>query len=174
MPEPDYTITTSGSRRVIALTVLLGLGALLLYLAMARPPEALGWQVFLLGAGLLVLIQAERFRRTSQLRLNLWPDRLEDSTGRVLCTMDEISKVERGTFAFKPSNGFALVIDADKAAPARGFVWAPGLWWRMGRRVGVGGVTPVAQTKAMADMIAVRVAERTGTRRFAFLYEDDK
>ncbi|APX88882.1 hypothetical protein BV394_03345 [Brevirhabdus pacifica] len=166
MQEPDYIITTSGPRRVIALIVLLGLGGLLLYLAMARPPEALGWQVFLLGTGLLVLIQAERFRRSSALSLLLWPDRLEDSTGRLLCRMDEITKVERGTFAFKPSNGFVLLIDG-----RHGLAWAPGLWWRIGRRVGVGGVTPVPQTKAMADMLSMRVAERLGTRRFTFLDE---
>jgi hypothetical protein len=41
-------------------------------------------------------------------------------------------------------------------------VWAPGLWWRFGKRVGVGGVTPAGQGKAMADVIAARIG--TGAR----------
>jgi hypothetical protein len=43
---------------------------------------------------------------------------------------------------------------SDKAPRA----WYPGLWWRMGRRVGIGGVTSAAQTKAMAEIIAAMIA----------------
>ena len=36
----------------------------------------------------------------------------------------------------------------------------PGLWWRIGRRIGVGGVTPASQSKVMADLITARLIER--------------
>ena len=66
--------------------------------------------------------------------------------------MDEIDRVERGAFAFKPSNGFLVHL---KKPGHR--AWQPGLWWRMGRKLGIGGVTPAGQAKFMADMIALRL-----------------
>ena len=63
--------------------------------------------------------------------------------------------MDRGTFAFKPSNGFLL-----RTATKQPRLWKPGLYWRMGRRIGVGGITRAAEAKLMADVIAVRLAER--------------
>jgi hypothetical protein len=34
------------------------------------------------------------------------------------------------------------------------------MFWRLGKRLGVGGVTPGAQTKMMSDMIAAMIMER--------------
>ena len=63
--------------------------------------------------------------------------------------------VDRGVFAFKPSNGF-LVRTREKA----GNVWAPGLWWRLGRRVGVGGMTASAEAKFMSEILSAMVLQR--------------
>ncbi len=38
--------------------------------------------------------------------------------------------------------------------------WRPGLWWRVGRRIGVGGMTPASQTKFMSEIIAAMIAQR--------------
>lgn len=73
-------------------------------------------------------------------------------TGRPLALMEDIQEIERGMFALKPSNGFVVRLKT-KAAPA----WAPGLWWRTGRRLGVGGVTSAGAAKAMADLLALRL-----------------
>jgi hypothetical protein len=65
--------------------------------------------------------------------------------------------VARGALAFKPSNGFPVTLRA------RGpFVWEPGLWWRIGRRVGVGGVTPGTPARFMAERMQERIARREG------------
>jgi hypothetical protein len=63
--------------------------------------------------------------------------------------------VERGAFALKPSNGFTLVMK-HKSPRA----WAPGIWWRTGYRVGVGGVTAAGQSRFMAEQIALMIARR--------------
>jgi hypothetical protein len=65
--------------------------------------------------------------------------------------------VERGAFAFKPSNGFLVRLDKPLG---RG--WAPGLWWRLGRLLGVGGVTSASQSKAMAEILSLELARRAG------------
>ncbi|MEJ6609340.1 MAG: hypothetical protein QNL63_06380, partial [Paracoccaceae bacterium] len=74
----------------------------------------------------------------------------------VIAYVDQIVSIDRGMLAFKPSNGFIFKV---KTAQPR--AWNPGLWWRFGRRVGVGGVTPGSSTKMMADIIAAKLAERT-------------
>ena len=76
---------------------------------------------------------------------------LEQSDGRILVAMDEIAGVERGLFAAKPSNGF--LIRLERSYP---LAWAPGLWWRWGRRLGVGGMTRAGEAKAIAELLALR------------------
>ncbi|MDF0600138.1 hypothetical protein P1J78_05290 [Psychromarinibacter sp. C21-152] len=149
------TLAPSQGRRWIAVAMLLVLGGLLLWLAFSTPAAALLVQLFLLGLGLAALVMAELIRRATETWIELTEDGLRDGTGRELCRMDRIAAVERGAFAFKPSNGF-LVRLTEPGERA----WQPGLWWRFGRRVGVGGVTPAGQGKFMADMIALRLRER--------------
>lgn len=77
---------------------------------------------------------------------------LYDASGRPIAEMSEIASVSRGAFAFKPSHGFRL--ELSRKAP---FGWVPGLWWRFGRHVGVGGVSGSAQTRLMAETIEARL-----------------
>lgn len=153
-PEVLATVSASAPRRMLGIVVLAALGGLLIYAALAQPPETLGWQVFLLAAGGITLYLTERMRRASVATLELTRAGLRDSEGRMLARLDQIEAVNRGVFAFKPSNGFVLIT---RDAQARH--WNPGLWWRIGRRVGVGGVTPAAQTKFMAEMIQTLLDE---------------
>jgi len=149
------TISASQPRRAFALLVLLFLGLLLLYMAFARPPDALGWQALLLLLGGGALWLAERLRQATRLSLLLTRDALRDSEGRVLVRVAEIKTVDRGFLAFKPSNGFMVT-----STVADGRAWAPGLWWRIGRRIGIGGVTSAGQSKAMAEILTALMAQR--------------
>jgi len=146
-------VAASPARRIFAYGVLFVLGAMVVYVTLVQPP-ALHWMVFMLGFGFLVLWQAERMRRATVLTIALTETELRDSSGTVLARIDEIRSVERGTFAFKPSNGFTLVLHAKKPR-----AWMPGLWWRYGRRVGVGGVTNAGQSKFMAERINMMIKD---------------
>jgi len=146
-------VQASPARRVFAYGVLFLLGALVVYVTLVQPP-ALHWMVFMLGFGFLMLWQAERLRRATMHVIELTDTELRDSSGRVLARIDEIHSVERGTFAFKPSNGFTLVLQTKKPR-----AWMPGLWWRYGRRVGVGGVTNAGQSKFMAERISMMLKD---------------
>lgn len=148
-------VQVSQARRWMGVAMLVGLGAMLLYLAVLQPPAGLGWRVFLLVVGVLSMVLGIRMHAATTLYLELAPDALRDSTGRVLAQMDQIEGIDRGAFAFKPSNGFLLRLSAPQPR-----VWAPGVWWRFGRRVGVGGVTPGHQTKFMAEIIQTRLNAR--------------
>lgn len=155
MSETLVTISASAPRRVFGVGTLLALGAVLVYLALGRSHAQLGWQLFLLGFGILALVLAERMRRVTAMRLVLTEEGLFDSEGRELARVEEITGIERGMFAMKPSNGFVLRLKS-----ARGRLWAPGLYWRFGRRLGVGGVTAASQTKVMSEVLTALMVER--------------
>ncbi|WP_415401867.1 hypothetical protein [Tateyamaria sp. SN3-11] len=149
------TITASPGRRILGIGSLWVLSLMVIYVGIVRPP-AMGWQVFLfvLGGGAIWI--AEQMRRATALTLELTMQELRDSAGNVLTTTDNIISIDRGMFAFKPSNGFLLRI-ADTGPRT----WRPGIWWRMGGRIGVGGMTPGHQAKFMAEMISAMIAERS-------------
>lgn len=156
MPAPVLArLHASPPRRWMAAAMLVLLGGLLLWVALARPPEALHWRLFLLGAGAVALWLAGRLLRATAVHLELTREALRDGRGRVLARVADIRAVHSGVFALKPSSGFTLRLD--RPGPA---AWQPGLWWRLGRRLGVGGVTSGREARYMAEVIAAILDER--------------
>ena len=149
------TVHASAPRRLFGVTLNIVLGLLLIYIALIKPPAHMGWQAFLVLLGVTVLWLGQKMWYATQRVIELTETELRDSSGEVIAYVDQIVSIDRGMLAFKPSNGFIFKV---KTAQPR--VWNPGLWWRFGRRVGVGGVTPGSSTKMMADIIAAKLAER--------------
>ncbi|WP_353472867.1 hypothetical protein PVT71_02210 [Salipiger sp. H15] len=149
--------SATGPRRLIGVGTLGGLGLLLLWLAVTEPPAQIVWLVFLIVLGVAALWVAQVMWRATKRELLLTDEALTDSSGAVIARIENVAKVDRGAFALKPSNGFALTL---KEPGAR--AWQPGLWWRTGRRVAVGGVTAARDTKPMADIISVLILRRDG------------
>ncbi len=142
-------------RRLASLAVLLLLGAMVVYLGLAMPSISLFWRLVLLAIGAGVLVIAQRLYQATGHAIILTRDALRDSGGRQLCKLDDIVAVERGAFAFKPSHGFLI-----RTKTRGGRAWAPGLWWRFGTRIGVGGATPAGQAKFMAEMLAAAIHDK--------------
>ncbi len=157
MPDAEIiaTVMPSTTRRFAGLLMLAILGGLLIYVALATPPASLGWQAFLLGLGGLVLFLAEKMRRATLVGVVLTQDELRTTDGQILVRVDDMLGVVRGSFSLKPSNGFSVLTRARQER-----AWAPGIWWRLGKRVGVGGVTAASQAKYMAEILAAMLAER--------------
>lgn len=147
-------IQASVGRRVMAISVLFMLGGLLIWLA-ATNGGSMVETLVLIVIGFAALFFGEWLRRATRLAVILRVDGLFDSNGTLLAEWDDIKAVDRGAFAIKPSNGFSLVLNV-----AKGRGWAPGLWWRAGKRVGVGGVTAGPPARAMAEAIAFRLAAK--------------
>lgn len=148
-------VDPSGPRRWLGVGLMLALGGLLLYVAFSTPPAVLFWQVFLVVLGLFALYAAHRVQKATTARLLLTEDALTDSNGTLIARVEDIVAVDRGMLAMKPSNGF--MIKLREPLPR---AWHPGLWWRLGRRVAIGGVTSGRQTKPMADALSVMLARR--------------
>lgn len=142
------TIQASSPRRWVGVGMLSTVGALVTYVALASPPEP-EWQVFLFAVGGASLWLAYRVWQATQDHIELTQSELRTGSGQVIAKVDDIESVDRGAFAFKPSNGF-LVRTKHKETKQ----WAPGLWWRIGYRVGVGGMTSAAEAKFMSEILS--------------------
>lgn len=150
-------ITASASRRVIGVGSMMGLGALMVYVALSTPEMAFGWKGLLVLLGIAALVLAQLMWQSTGHALILTEDSLTDSDGTVVARLDDVAKVDRGMFAMKPSNGFIVLLK--EPGP---WAWRPGLWWRLGRRVAIGGVTAGSQTRPVADIMIHLLSERDG------------
>ncbi|MEM5477789.1 hypothetical protein [Pacificibacter sp. AS14] len=155
--EKVFALPATMPRRVFAVVTLGGLGLIHFWILLTTPPVALIGKVFLLAMGAVLLYGTYRLWVSTSRDILMTAEDVREEGGRVLCQIDDIHHVQRGAFAFKPSNGFVIVLN-DNMPSRRG--WAPGLWWRLGRRIGVGGVTSPGAGKAMADVLAARVVHR--------------
>ncbi len=151
------TIRASGPRRVFGIGTLAILGGLLVYLGLATSPAPL-WQVFLLVLGVLALWLADSARRATNNTIELTRKGLATDAGEEIAALDNIATIKRGMFDLKPSNGFTVVLKSPRSRR-----WQPGLWWALGRRVGIGGVTPGSEAKSMAQIIEALLVEKGGS-----------
>ncbi|WP_099827012.1 hypothetical protein [Oceaniglobus indicus] len=156
MTEIVATVTPSPFRRIFGAGIVGLLGAILIWIGLATAPST-GWRFVMLASGAAIIWCAIRLWQATAHRIELTSDELRDTSGRLRVQIGDMASIDRGTFAFKPSNGFVVVM---KAAQPRG--WAPGLWWRVGRRIGIGGVTSSTEAKFMAEQLALRIAARIG------------
>jgi len=144
------TVTPSLARFWGAIIVIGGFGCFLLWIAASGAAGSALASVIFVFCAALSFYASYRIHQTKLQSLYLTMEGLFDTTGTKLCTMDQIASLDRSFFAFKPSNGFVIRLKEpmDRA-------WVPGLWWRFGKRLGVGGITSVAQSKSMADTITL-------------------
>lgn len=149
-------IVPSAPRRMFGTAVMYGLGLLLLYVAATNPPSFM-YAILLVGFGVACLYGGYRMWQVTGRIIELTEEELRLSDGTLICRIADIHKIDRSFFAFKPSNGFLVTTKVSYP-----FKWAPGLWWRVGKRIGIGGVTPGSQSKILADTLAALVAQRDG------------
>ena len=145
----------SAARRVIGAIILFSLGLFVLYLALWQSPEGLFLQLFLLIFALAVLFGCLRLWQATEQGLELTARELRETGGRCVAQVSDMRDASRGVFAFKPSNGFMVLLNQPGAT-----AWAPGLWWRVGRRLGVGGVTSASEARFMAEQITLLIDAR--------------
>ncbi|MBV1926251.1 MAG: hypothetical protein KUG62_03780 [Rhodobacteraceae bacterium] len=147
-------VSVSQMRRWTGVGMLALVGFTAIYFAVSASPEFTA-QVFLIVVGIVAIWMADKMRRSTGLWIELTKTELRDSSGQLIIKVDDIESVDSGFLAFKPSNGFLV---RSKTSQSR--VWETGLWWRVGKRIGVGGVTPGSQGKAMAQIILMMLATR--------------
>lgn len=148
------TVSASAARRWMGVVTLGIVGGLLIYAALSSAPS-FAWRAFLVASGCLALWSAVQMRRVTEHAIELTATELRDSSGKCIVMIANIDTLDRGFFAFKPSNGFLI-----RSRTPGSRVWRPGMWWRFGRRIGIGGVMPAPQTKMMSETLALLIADQ--------------
>ncbi|QPM89188.1 hypothetical protein [Pseudooceanicola algae] len=148
-------IDASPARRFFGVGVLVLLAVAVGNIAMMPDSASFGRRIPLFAVAAVLVFGAWSMSKATALGLEYTAQGLRDSSGRMIAPEALILSVDRGTFAFKPSNGFVL-----RLSSAPGLMFRPGLYWRIGKRAGIGGVLRGAETRAMADMITLRLMER--------------
>ncbi len=152
-------LAPSALRRRLGIGGLAGLGVILAYVAATGRESALAAAALAVAAA-LALVLAYRMKTATSSALELRSDGLYTTEGILVAAISNVERIELGMFAFKPSNGFLIILKQ----PMPGS-WNPGLWWRVGRRVGVGGVTSRSRSKALAEAMAMLVREDSRNSR---------
>lgn len=147
-------LASSLPRRALAVAsvALAGLGVI--YGAVTADVAPLS-QALLAVCGCVALWGAGRLWRATGGRIELTAAGLRGGDGAAIAAIGEIESLERGLLSARPSNGFLIRL----RRPGRA-AWHLGMWWRLGRRVGVGGVSSRAETRFMADRLAGLLATR--------------
>jgi len=156
MTETLAKLEPSLGRRWFGVIVLSMVGFMLAYLSFFEPPESMLGKILLPILAVAFFWQAQWNLRVTKTGLYLTSEGIFDGKGTQICALSNIRNVDRGLFAFKPSNGFLV-----RMHQSLGTAWAPGVYWRFGKRLGVGGATQPAQAKAMADIIDIMILERS-------------
>lgn len=148
------TVTASALRRWLGVGMTGFVAFVCLWACLTNPPNGVTLLV-LLGIGIFAAWMGYRLWHATIHPLILTEDELRSGDGTVLVRVDDIELMDRGFFAFKPTHGFLL-----RTKTKEPNVWRPGMWWRMGRRIGVGGVTPGRESKFMSEVLATLIAKR--------------
>lgn len=80
--------------------------------------------------------------------LILYEDRLVSTDGELLFELNNVASIENGLFSFKPSNGVLFHLKEPMSLK-----WKLGLWWRFGKRVGIGGCTQKSSINLAVEVI---------------------
>lgn len=142
------TLKPSPARRILASGASAGLGLVLLWLLVSQPGREPMLLIGLLTMSALCFGFAVVTWRATAKGLILTDDVLREDQGRVLFQLADVARIERSLLGWKPAGGFAVVTTTPKPR-----AWVPGLWWRAGRRVMIGGATNGGEAKAMADLM---------------------
>lgn len=139
----------------------LGLGGLAILSAMClsgglsgAAESGIRWLPLLLG--ILGFYLLYHFWRSSAKGLELTPSELREIGGRRVIAFADIQSVNRELFGIiKPTNGFVIV---NRGQYPNAF--SAGIWWRFGSRIGIGGLTPAGEGKAMAELLEEMIKDR--------------
>ena len=152
--EVIATLGASAPRRIFACGVMGILGFLLFYLATLANAAFL-WSLVLCGLAVGVIWMAWWQWKITEQVIELTSTELRTSGGLTLARVEDVTGVDRGALAFKPSQGFLV-----RTREPQDRAYAPGLYWRMGKSVGVGGVTGAGQGKFMAEQLSAMIGQK--------------
>ena len=78
----------------------------------------------------------------------------------LICTMEDIDRVDVSPYTFKSANGFIILLKT--SAP---FKFVPGLFWQLGKRISIGGMISKSESKYLSNTILSELARTSDIER---------
>lgn len=158
MTQSLQELRASKIRRVLACGVLVVIGGMFWWVGMQD--DQMGWpsRAMMAGFGALWLWGAFELWRGTAGAVILNDTGIVDSSGAQVTSIENIAAIERGIVSMKPSHGMLLKLSESGSAK-----WVPGLWWRLGARVGIGGLTAKRDTRLFAEALEQRIRTKDVT-----------
>jgi len=155
MSDIIVKIQPSPARRLFGVVILSLSALVMLNFAFAGATHSVAMKFTLFVMAVVFLWQAQANLRFGNASLILTREGLFDDKGTLICRLSNMTLIDRGWFSFKPSNGFLI-----RLREAEKWKWSPGIYWRIGRRLGVGGSISPSQTKEMSDKLVLLMQEK--------------
>ena len=68
--------------------------------------------------------------------------------GSVICKIDDIERIDVSPYTFKSANGFIVILKTKSS-----FKSIPGLYWRLGKRLSIGGLVSKNESKFLSQTL---------------------
>ena len=68
--------------------------------------------------------------------------------GSVICEIDDIERIDVSPYTFKSANGFIVILKTKSS-----FKSIPGLYWRLGKRLSIGGLVSKNESKFLSQTL---------------------
>lgn len=148
MSDVILKIQPTYSRRLFGMAILSIAAFVMFSFAFVETSQSALLKLILFLMGYAFLWQVVTTILMKNAALILSRDGLFDEQGRLVCALSNIAEIDKGVFSFKPSNGFLI-----RLHHSNGINWTPGLYWCVGKRIGIGGALNPSQTKELADKL---------------------
>lgn len=152
--ETPLVLRVSRVRLAAVCAILVFIGTSIWWAGANSPSPSIGPRLLAIPGGAIWLWAAWGLWARAERGLVMDETGLSDTDGRHIASFAQIKGLERGVFAMKPSNGALIKLNETGA-----IYWMPGLWWRLGTRIGIGGLTPKAPTKAFVDVLSAKLGQ---------------
>ena len=149
--EELITLKMSKLKRLSGALLIFVLGTTLLFSVYKKSnPGYTVYESLFLLVGLILIFVSWRIGRARLTGIKLTKSGIYDLNDVKLCAILDINYIDRRTFAIKPANGFIIHLKNS----AKSF-WIPGLCWRIGKRLAIGGMLSKQECKAFANLLEI-------------------
>lgn len=143
----NQTITFEIPRyRYLAFTSSVGfLGVIILFNSLTLDYAA---NIFFFCIGLGIIFFCFRIYQRRDKGFLITPKAILEKTGDVICSFDEIDKIDTSPFSFKATNGFVVQLKN-----RTDFDFSVGLWWKYNKRLSIGGMVSKNESKYLSIVL---------------------
>ena len=139
---PNHRIRILGS-------VIFGLLLFLCYTISKIEEEITSLDFLLIPTIVFLVLWFRRFlKRFSKVGFLINQSGLFNLDGSIICEIGDIEKIDVSPYTFKSANGFIVILKTKTS-----FKSIPGLYWRLGKRLSIGGLVSKTESKFLSQAL---------------------